>query len=274
MQFTAQISEHCNDFLDTSLYFTPQGEIAFKLYSKATDKHNYLRYDSCHPKRMKDSIPYSQFLRIRRICTELSEFDRSATLIAKHFLRRGYPQTLIEDSLLKVRRLDRSTLLDKPNPQPRDKSDEERFFLITTYNPSSPNFADILTKNWEILSTSEDTAFLSGSKIIYGFRRNQNLKDRLCKARVNYNPNSITNPRDINVTLPRSQSNKICKNPRCRYCPLLNTTGRVTSTSTGRSYTCLKNITCKSDNLVYLISCKVCKSQYVGQTYQSSSSDC
>ena len=101
LKFTAQISESSNDFLGTSLYFTPTGgEIAFKLYSKPTDKHNYLRYDSCHPKRMKDSIPFSQILRICRICTELSEFDKSASLIAKHFLRRGYAKTLIEESLI------------------------------------------------------------------------------------------------------------------------------------------------------------------------------
>ena len=41
IKFTAQISDTSNDFLDTSLYFTPEGNIAFKLYSKPTDKHNY-----------------------------------------------------------------------------------------------------------------------------------------------------------------------------------------------------------------------------------------
>ncbi len=110
LKFTAQISESSDDFLDTSLYFTPTGGIAFKLYSKPTDKHNYLRYDSCHPKRMKDSIPFTHFLRICTIFTELSEFDKSATLIAKHFFRRGYPKTLIEESLIKVRRIDRYVL--------------------------------------------------------------------------------------------------------------------------------------------------------------------
>ncbi len=270
LQFTAQISDTCNDFLDTSLYFTPAGELAFKLYSKPTDKHNYLRYDSCHPKRTKDSIPFSQFLRIRRICTELSEFDKSASLIAKHFLRRGYPRDLVEESLLKVRRIDRSTLLEKPtDPQVAPQSDEERFFLITTYNPANPNFNDIVRKNWDILCTSDDTSFLSDSKIIFGFRRNKNLKDRLCRARVKYQADATISTQDSSLPIPLSQSTKICKNTRCRYCPLLNTTGQVRSNSTGRSYTTLKNITCKSDNLVYLITCKQCSTQYVGQTYRS-----
>ena len=157
----------------------------------------------------------------------------------------------------------------RPNSQVTNKSDEERFFLITTFNPANPNFAEIISKNWDILSTSDDTAFLSESKIIYGFRRNKNLKDRLCKARVHYDANSSTNTSSGDIPLPLSQGKNFCKNKKCRYCPLLNRSGRVCSTSTGRSYTCLENITCKSDNLVYLITCKKCKIQYVGQTYRT-----
>ncbi len=53
----------------TRQYISHQGgKLAFKLYSKPTDKHSYLQYDS---------ITFSQFLRIRRICTEMSEFDIS-----------------------------------------------------------------------------------------------------------------------------------------------------------------------------------------------------
>ncbi len=273
IKFTANISDITNDFLDTSLYFTQAGQLAFKLYSKPTDKHNYLRYDSCHPTRMKDSIPFSQFLRIRRICTEISEFDKSAALIAKHFLRRGYPIEIIEQSLIKARRLDRSLLLDKPPTQSSQQtSEEQKFFLITTYNPASPHFRDIVSKNWDILKTSDDTNFLANSRTIFGFRRNQNLRDKLVRARVKvkYDPDTDSHISILNESHgPLSENINKCKNRSCRYCPLLNKSGKVKSTSTGRSYATLKNITCKSSNLVYLITCKVCNLQYVGQTYRT-----
>ena len=38
------------------------------------------------------------------------------------------------------------------------------------------------------------------------------------------------------------------------------------STKTGREYECKKNVTCKSNNLIYCITCKTCKKHYVGQT--------
>ncbi len=269
IKFTANISDTSNDFLDTSLYYTPEGNIAFKLYSKPTDKHNYLRYDSCHPKRMKDSIPFSQFLRIRRICTDISEFDKSAALIGKHFLRRGYPKELIEESIIRARRLDRATLLaNNPRVDPAT-TDERKFFLITTFNPASPYFRDIVTKNWDILRTSDTTSFITDSRIIFGFRRNKNLRDHLCRARVKYDPNISSDQSVSGPPAPLSQTRNRCKTNNCRYCPLINTSGRVRCKSTGRTYSCLKHITCKSSNLIYLITCKECQTQYVGQTYRT-----
>ena len=55
---------------------------------------------------------------------------------------------------------------------------------------------------------------------------------------------------------------------RCDYCPRLNKTGKIKSTSTGKTYTSKINITCKSSNLIYVLTCKRCGLQYVGQTYR------
>lgn len=48
----------------------------------------------------------------------------------------------------------------------------------------------------------------------------------------------------------------------------LDKSGKIISSTTKRTYTTRKNVTCKSTNLVYCITCKVCASQYVGQTLQ------
>ena len=95
------------------------------------------------------------------------------------------------------------------------------------------------------------------------------MKDRLCKARVKYDPKTSTNLSVMEDTTPLSQTSNKCKSRNCRYCPLLNKSGRIVSTSTGRSYSSLKHVTCKSGNLVYLITCRQCKMQYVGQTYRT-----
>ena len=42
-----------------------------------------------------------------------------------------------------------------------------------------------------------------------------------------------------------------------------------TCTATGKTYKVRGDLNCKSDNAVYLISCKKCKQQYVGSTFES-----
>ena len=57
-----------------------------------------------------------------------------------------------------------------------------------------------------------------------------------------------------------------CNNPRCRFCPLLNKTGEIKSTHTNEKFNSMKNVSCRSSNLIYCITCTVCYKQYVGQT--------
>ena len=42
---------------------------------KKMHSHRYLMYDSAHPQRCKYSIPYGQFLRVRMMCSDDTEFD-------------------------------------------------------------------------------------------------------------------------------------------------------------------------------------------------------
>ena len=76
IKFTTETSTKQIAFLD-SLVELDGCKISTNLHTKPTDSHNYLYYDSAHPQRCKYSIPYSQFLRIRRICTNNEDFDRN-----------------------------------------------------------------------------------------------------------------------------------------------------------------------------------------------------
>ena len=79
-------------FLETKVSINnATGCLETDLYSKPTVSHNYLLYNSAHPKKCKDSIPYSQFLRIIRICSKPEDYDRHIITLSGHFLRRGYP---------------------------------------------------------------------------------------------------------------------------------------------------------------------------------------
>ena len=60
----------------------------------------------------------------------------------------------------------------------------------------------------------------------------------------------------------------VCRKHQCRVCPILKHTGRISSQVTGRTYHAPIGANCQSNNLIYLISCKKCPAQYVGETYR------
>ena len=64
-------------------------------------------------------------------------------------------------------------------------------------------------------------------------------------------------------TPPSRRGFNFCNTRNCRYCPNLNQTGEITSSVTGKSYRTMKNVSCRSSNLIYCITCKLCSKQYV-----------
>jgi hypothetical protein len=324
IKFTHEISNESISFLDT-LVSIDKGKLKTDLYCKPTDSHNYLRYESSHPQRCKDSIPFSQFLRMRRICSDIADFDRHVVCTSTYFVKQGYPIALLQEAALHARSLDRTQLL-----LPKCKStdpDQDRVFLISTYNPHDSTLRDLTHKNWDILGKSQTTEFLHNKKLMCGYRRPKNLRDILTRASIPHIegdeqsdptyvrsdtpttdtpivPNTKTNkqksitdffrPTEANTpstststttlennidlsTVPKiDQGTKLkqnknrgfnfCNLNNCRYCPLLNKTGTITCNVTGIQYQCMKNISCRSSNLIYAISCQKCGIQYVGQT--------
>ena len=63
-----------------------------------------------------------------------------------------------------------------------------------------------------------------------------------------------------------TKAKKGCTNRKCRYCPILDKSGKITCTTTGVEFSTRYNISCRSTNLIYGITCLTCQKQYVGQT--------
>ena len=185
----------------------------------------------------------------------------NALTICSHFRRRNYPTEMIENALIKMRRMNGRDLLKPPNPSP-DKSTNEDIFLITHYNPESNALRNIVKQTWPLLGRTNTTEQLFSKKIVFGNRRTQNLKDMLVHARI---PKQPTDP---SVLAQRTIKRK-CIAHHCRYCPRLDKSGQLFCHTTCQKHTTMKNITCNSNNLIYCIKCTRCQKLYVGQTKNS-----
>ena len=102
IQFTYESSKKSITFLDldVALYNVRLGSTA---NVKPTNRHQYLHYLSSHEEHTKRSIAFSQTLRVSRTCSREKDFQDPCLQMKSWFLKRKYPEKLIDNEMKKVR---------------------------------------------------------------------------------------------------------------------------------------------------------------------------
>ena len=112
LQLTWEISETSVSFLDI-LVSINGNRLTTSAFYKSTDSHSYLKllYSSSHPNHTKQPIPFSQFLRLCRLCSEDEEFQSKSLETREFFVQRGYPTSLLGTAFSKASQTPRSETL-------------------------------------------------------------------------------------------------------------------------------------------------------------------
>ena len=90
IKFTSTISPSEKAFLDLIIY-NIDNNLHTRLYTKSTDRCMYLNFHSEHPMNLQRSIPYSQFLSLKRIYSESHYLVQAQIQLYWHFIWREYP---------------------------------------------------------------------------------------------------------------------------------------------------------------------------------------
>ena len=91
----------------------------------------------------KDAVPYSLFIRCKRICTKKRHFFMEVQDITRKLAHRGYPHELIVKSFLKANQQNREDLLAM---EKENSTMDKKIRLITTYSTHNPPMKDILQR--------------------------------------------------------------------------------------------------------------------------------
>ena len=81
------------------------------LFVKPTDTHQFLDPSSSHPYHCKKGIPYSQALRLNKICSDNESFDKRCNDLEGWLMERGYSGKMIRKQILKARNIPEKTSL-------------------------------------------------------------------------------------------------------------------------------------------------------------------
>ncbi|XP_078583735.1 uncharacterized protein LOC144866254 [Branchiostoma floridae x Branchiostoma japonicum] len=258
IKFTVETSTTSINFLDVTINVS-EGVFTTDLYTKPTDKHQYLLRNSSHPTHCKRGIPFGQFLRVRRICSDEPKYRERAQQLKGFFQKRGYEDALLDEAAQRALHRPREELLR--GQKKKRATPQDRPVLVTTYNPHLPPVNNILRKYWNILQLSPRTRELFKDPPLVAYRRNKNLKDTLVRAQI-----------------PKENNNFITKNipsgsypcgRKCLTCTYVKKSKAFHSHQTSIRYTIRAHITCRTRNIIYMIQCKKCGIQYVGETGQT-----
>ena len=177
IKFTAEWFKEKINFLDVQV-IREGTKLMTDLYSKPTDTHQLLHRTSCHPNHTKKGIPYSQALRMRRICSEDRFFENRVADLKTWLLDRGYTEGDIDEQVDRVKGLDRVSLLSRQQ-QPKD---DTRIPLVFTYHPALHRVYEVLRQSQNILLVDTEHRNLFKDKIFISFRKAKSLKDNLGKT--------------------------------------------------------------------------------------------
>ena len=253
IKFTWEWSQKKVNFLDIQI-INNGGQVDTDLYVKPTDKHQYLTYNSCHSRGCKTSIPYAQAMRLKRICSTQEAFERRAEELTEFLVHRGYQRNMVRLRVQRAGAVPREIALT-----PRRRENGNRIPFVVSYHPCLPNIGGILRELQPVLESSERCKQAFKDLPVMAFRRPKSLKDYLVRARLK--------PADSGV---REQGTVKCGNKRCMICKEHLKIGQsFTSKKTNKSYSINYHLDCNSENVVYLLSCRVCNLQYVGSTITS-----
>jgi hypothetical protein len=218
-------------------------------------------HKSAHPPGCRKGA-YSQFLRLRRNCTNINDYERHAKNLTEAYVSRGYKLPELISSREKVKNLNREELL-----QVKEKTKSDNLVCTLPYNLRNVDAKKIILDNWHILSEAPHLEDLFKDPPTFGYTRPKNFKDLLCKATVRYPPDSVSTRDALNFIYEADP----CTRRNCRWCARLDPRRRITSTATKERHKKLPHgqIDCETCNLIYLITCHSCQKQYVGETKRS-----
>ena len=243
LKFTYEFSAKSINFLDVNVSIDGNTFVT-DLYSKSTDCHQFLHYESAHPTHVKNSIVYSQGLRIKRLCTSEVALVSHLGRMRQWFCDRGYPGGVIDKQLARIYKSNegKSNYAKKGGGTP----------LVVTFHPSLANLGFILRKNLNILYIDREVKNVFASPPFVSFRAARSLKNHLVRAKVR--------------PMCRLKGSCKCGKRNCSVCDNLSESTEFACVVDGKKYKINHKLNCDDKCLIYLLTCKVCGIQYVGQT--------
>ena len=176
---------------------------------KPTDRHQYFHYLSSHPEHTKRSTVYSQTLRVNRLCSLEKDFNYHKLNMKEWFIKRGYPESIIDKEMKKVRFSEQGQ---------KSKKVEKGVPFVVTYHPLLSKLSSIIHRNLYLLYMNQEVKNVFTPRPIVSYRSAWKISSYLVRAKL--------------YPLERKVGSEKCRKSRCEVCLNIQETNTFTSTIT------------------------------------------
>ena len=94
----------------------------------------------------------SQFLRLRRLCSDDSDFSEKSEAMCQFFDKRGYPVSVVQAGHHRAQQIDRQSALRMAK-----KENTDRIPFTRTFHPHNHAVKSIILKNFKLLQNDSET---------------------------------------------------------------------------------------------------------------------
>lgn len=216
---------------------------------------------SCHPFHTVKGIPVGEMLRSRRNCSSTTDFYKELGEIRNRLEVRKYPNWVLDRAENISKDRSRNVLLDGKGRKQIGFKTSAPITFVTNYSSQYNAVKRIIEKNLPILASDPSLRTVSQNGYRCVSRKASTLGQILAPSMI-----SSQSPRDS--CWLRHKGYFKCGATRCTCCDFSNVSPTFQSFITKENFPIKQYINCHSNWIVYLISCNICKMQYVGCTKQ------
>ena len=184
---------------------------------------------------MIKNLPKGQFIRIRRV---------NSKILSEFFVKRGYPEKVVHDTINEVAGLDRKYLLED---RLREKKDPQTIF-VADWHPVLNKIPTILKRNFHIMENDAELSKIFETKPLVAFRRAPTIRNHVVR----------------NDIRQRKNSSDVMKCGKCG--DNLSSKREITNRTKNITVKLTCSGTCTTQNVIYAARCKKHNCIYVGHT--------
>ena len=124
------------------------------------------------------------------------------------------------------------------------------------FDPRLPSIPAIIQKHWRTMTQDPRLKEVFPAPPLVAYKRPQNIREKLIRSKVP----------TIKSGRPKRELPGMKKCSKCSVCPFVKEGRTIQSKSTNLKIDINMNVNCSTQNIIYLLSCKKCSQQYIGET--------